>query len=158
MKDACPRCRAASRESARFCANCGLSLEPGIDGSDSPGRIRHPNPADVPAGMNPVEEAAQIYYRSESSLGGATLIGTEGLCVAIFNAGYALRHATFAVRGTGRDGRDVLSHEYAVDSLPRGGSATIEVPSYDLSEPVRVLRIALASAEFAPDHDVAAGG
>lgn len=153
MQDACPRCHSENREGARFCANCGLSLEPGIDGSHEPGRVRHPNPAEMPAGMNPVEDAAQIYYRSESSLGGDALIGTEGFSVAIFNAGYALREVTFDVRGAGRDGKDVLVHKYAVQSLPRGASATIEVPSYDLSEPVRVLRIALASAEFAPDHD-----
>lgn len=148
MPDACPRCQTENRGVARFCGSCGLTLEPGVGGSHEAGRVRHPRPAELPPGFIPCGDAAQLYFRWESSLGGDALIGTEGLKVTLFNAGYALEQAVFSVRGEGRDGAVVLEQEYTLESLPRGREVAIEVPSYELSEPMRVLKVALVSAQF----------
>jgi len=153
MVSDCPRCRRPNRKGARFCAACGLSLAPGIDGSHSPGRIAHPRPAAPPAGFNPCADAAQLYYAWESSLGGSALIGTEGLVVSFFNAGYGLCDAVVALRGEGRDAVVVLERSYDIPHLPQGKAVTLEVPSYDLAGPLRVLRAALVAAQFDDEYD-----
>ena len=153
MRTDCPRCRFQNRPPAKFCASCGLSLAPGVDGSHDPGRVAQPQPAAPPAGFNPCANAAQLYFSWESSLGGSTLIGTEGLQVSLFNAGYGLVEATLSLRGEGRDSAIVLEREYSVEQLPRGQIVTLEVPSYDLGGPLRVLRATLVAARFDEHFD-----
>lgn len=148
----CPRCGATNRDIARFCARCALALAPGVDGTQRAGRIRHPRPATVPDGYSPCGEAADLHYRMESSLGGNVLIGTEGVNVVVFNAGYSLREVVLCARGEGNSGRELFSIERAVAALPQGKEVTIEIPSYELSAPLRELKLGLVSAEFAWDE------
>lgn len=148
METECPRCLCRNRDIARFCARCGLSLEIGVDGTRRAGRIRHPRPAVVPDGYLPVDGAADLHFRSESSLGGETLIETEGLSVVVFNAGYALREVELAVRGEGSGGKELFNVVHSVGELAQARGVSVEIPSYELPAPLRELKLALVSAEF----------
>lgn len=149
MQNVCPRCHAPNRPAARFCGRCGLGLEPELAAQHAPGRLKQADSLPVPVDYVPVADSAHLYYRWESSLGGGPLIGTEGVLVTIFNAGYPLRDAIFTLTGQGRDAGVVFLVDETVRELPRGGKATVEVPSYMLSEPMRTLTAALRSAAFA---------
>ena len=151
MEKQCPRCQASNRKVARFCARCGLALEVGVDGTRRAGRVRHPRPVAVPEGCSPCRDAADLHYRTESSLGGETLIATEGLNVLVFNAGYSLREVVFNVSGEGRDGQELFAVERTVEELPQGKQVPLEVPSYELPAPLKTLRVSLMSAEFTPE-------
>jgi hypothetical protein len=151
MEMECPRCHAPNRDVARFCARCGLILEAGLDGTRRAGRIRHPQPVPVPDGCVPCRDAADLYYRSESSLGGQTLLGTEGVNILVFNSGYPLREVVFGVRGEGKDGRELFAVERTVTELPQGKEVALEIPSYELPAPLGMLRVSLVSAEFRAD-------
>lgn len=143
----CPRCRKLGRPDARFCFACGLSLAPGIDGTFNAGRVRCPHPLAGPEQMARVEGAADLYFRWESALDGPLLIGTEGARITIFNAGYGLCDGLLIVTGAG-DGGTLFAIERSVPRLPQGASATVEVPSYELSAPLRTLAVRLLRAEF----------
>ena len=151
MQNVCPRCHSPNRPAARYCGRCGLGLDSGIEGTRAAGRVKQAQSLPVPADYVPVADSAHLYYRWESSLGGGPLIGTEGLLVTIFNAGYPLRDAIVTLTGLGRDSELVFIVDETVRELPRGGKATVEVPSYMLSEPMRTLGAALRSAEFADE-------
>ncbi len=144
----CPRCGVTGDPSDRFCARCGLPLR---GSAAAPGRIADPAAQNLPEGLQPVEEAAQLGFAVESSLGGAALIGTEGMRVRVFNAGYPLRdvHLEF----TGRDGanRVVARRSERLAELPRGEPVEFEVPSYDVSGPVERVSLKLVRAEFLPN-------
>jgi hypothetical protein len=148
METVCPRCKTANREVARFCARCGLSLDIGVDGSRRGGQVRHPRPTTVPRDYRPCDQAADLYYRTESSSGGQTLIATEGVNVLVFNSGYLLRQVVLEVRGEGDGGRELFSVERTVDELPQGKEVAVEIPSYELPAPLRTLAVRLVSAEF----------
>ena len=148
METECPRCQTVNREVAHFCARCGLSLEIGLDGSRRAGQVRHPRPVTVPDQCLPCEGAADLYYRSESSLGGETLIATEGINVLVFNRGYPLREVVLEVRGEGDGGRELFSVERTLGELPQGRDVAVEIPSYELPAPLRTLTVTLRSAEF----------
>ena len=152
METECPRCQTTNREIARFCARCGLSLDVGVDGSRRAGRIRHPRATTVPQDFAACNQTADLYYRSESSLGGETLIATEGINVLVFNSGYTLREVVLEVRGKGDGGRELFSAERTVDELPQGKQVAVEIPSYELPAPLRTLAVALVSAEFGWDQ------
>jgi hypothetical protein len=152
MNTPCPRCRAPNREIARFCARCGLSLEIGVDGTRRAGRIRHPRPTAVPDGYRPCRNATDLHYRWESSLGGEVLIGTEGVNVVVFNAGYLLREVVFDVRGEGTDGKELFAVERTVVELAQGKDIALEIPSYELPAPMGALKVSLVSAEFGPEE------
>ena len=119
-----------------------------MDGSRRAGRIRHPRATTVPRDYLPCDQAADLYYRSESSLGGETLIATEGINVLVFNRGYPLREVVLEVRGEGDGGRELFSVERTVDELPQGKDVAVEIPSYELPAPLRTLAVTLVSAEF----------
>jgi hypothetical protein len=148
----CPRCHTQNADIARFCARCGLLLEVGLDGTWRAGRIRHPGPGPVPEGYAPCQNAADLYYHSESSLGGKVLLGTEGLNVVVFNSGYPLRDVVLELRGTGKEGQGLFTVERTVEELPQGEKVALEVPSYELSAPLGALTVALVSAEFATEE------
>lgn len=148
METECPRCHTTNRDIARFCARCGLSLDIGVDGSRRAGQIRHPRPLTVPDDYLPCDKAAELYYRTESSLGGETLIATEGVNVIIFNAGYPLRDVVLEVRGEGDDGSELFNVERTVEELAQGKEVALEIPSYELSAPLRTLTVTLQSADF----------
>ncbi len=147
----CPRCLATNRPVARFCAHCGLMLESADGGPLVPGRIRHPDPLPVPEGFAPCADAVDLYFRCESAWGGARLLGTEGVSVILFNGGYPLSDVVLNVRGEDQNGRELFATEHPTGELPRGKDMMLEIPSYELPDPVHAVRLALVSAEFAPD-------
>lgn len=146
----CPRCRQISRPDARYCYSCGLSLSPGIDGTFSAGKIRHPHALQPAGQMTPVEAAVDLYYRWESALNGRPLIGTEGARVQLFNAGYGLQDGLFVITAHGESG-ELCAVERSVTLLPHGATVSLELPSYELSEPLQSLTLRLLRAEFAPE-------
>lgn len=148
MESVCPRCRSANRSAARYCARCGLALEGGVRAA---GQVRQAQPLPVPPGFVPVADSAHLYFRWESSLGGGPLIGTEGLAITIFNAGYPLRDLVVTLTGLGRASEVVFIVDENIRELSRGGKAAVEVPSYMMSEPMRTLKASLRSAEFAEE-------
>ncbi len=150
MSNVCPRCRHESPPAARYCASCGLALDLTEQGAGGAGRVRHPQPAAVPPGAIPVEDATQLYFTYESALGGHDLSGTEGLRIRVANVGYPLQELQFEVRGIGRDGAPVLRRVYEVPHLGHADWAEIETPSYDIAGPLRILHVKLIGAQFAP--------
>ncbi len=151
MELTCPRCLATNRSVARFCAHCGLVLESADGGPLAPGRIRHPEPLPAPEGFAPCADAVDLYFRCESAWGGARLLGTEGVSVILFNGGYPLGDVVLNVRGEDPTGRELFATEHPVGELPRGKEVTLEIPSYELPDPVHAVSIALVSAEFTLD-------
>jgi hypothetical protein len=152
METTCPRCQTSNCEIARFCGRCGLNLDVGVDGSRRAGRVRHPRPTTVPRDYQPCEGAAELYYHSESSLGGQTLIATEGVNVLVFNSGYPLREVVLTLRGEGDGGRELFRVERTVRELPQGREVAVEIPSYELPAPLRKLAVSLVSAEFSREE------
>lgn len=144
----CPRCATVCSPAAHFCGRCGISLQPGVGGLRQAGRIAHPSPGAPPEGASPVDDAAQLYFRLESSLGGEALLGTEGLRVWLYNSGYPLRDVELQLTGVGSDGRTVLCRQQRVAELRPDRPAEFEIPSYDLSEPLEKLAVRLLRAEF----------
>jgi hypothetical protein len=150
MSSACPRCGTAGPPAARFCSRCGLLLH-GADGElVQAGRAAHPEPLDVPDGMQPIPGTEALFWRWEAAGGGQRLLGTEPLDVAMFNAGYALAAVQIRIVGMREDGAEVLRTERTCARLERGESCTLEVPSWELKDLVRALRVEFVSAEFAP--------
>ncbi len=144
----CPRCEHENPPAASFCARCGLLL----GAADSrPGRIGHPRPATPPAGFEPVRGAADLYWRCESALGGQPLIGTEGLRIELFEGGYPLRDVRLQVRGYGTGGQVVLDRTVEVPQIGPGATVAVEVPSYELSDPLERVELSLIEAEFAEE-------
>lgn len=141
----CPRCDNSDPRDARFCSQCGLSLAAATHGA---GRTPHPDPASVPPEFVPCADAAQLYFRWESSLGGKRLIGTERITVKLFNAGYALRTVELTARGTGRDNQQLFTTEQSFEELLHGGTVEFKIASYEIATPLRQLHVALVSAEF----------
>jgi len=153
MNAKCPRCNADNREIARFCAHCGLSLANGADGSHSPGRVAHPRPAAVSPDYLPCERAPDLFFRTESSLGGETLLRTEGVNVMVFNRGYALREVELRIKGVGDGGNELFDVEKTLEEFPRDRDVVLEIPSYELSAPLRRLTVTLLSAEYGNQAD-----
>lgn len=151
MERTCPRCQSVNRPVARFCANCGLALGTGLDGPSEAGHIRHPEPLAPPEGFELCQRAAELYFRCEAAWGGERLLGTESIGVVLFNAGYPLQEVVLQVRGEDDSGKELFAVEQTVQVLPRGEEVNIEVPSYELPAPMRVLSVWLVSAEFGPE-------
>jgi len=146
MERACLQCGATGTAAARYCGQCGRPLE-----ADSAlvGRVRHPRPATPPAGFRRCERAENLYYRSESAWGGDRLLGTEGLSLVLWNAGYALTDVVFGIEGLSASGDSVFQLTHAVAALPRGEETTEEIPSYEIDRPAESLRVTLESAAYA---------
>lgn len=145
----CPRCRQISRIDARFCYACGLSLSPGVDGTFAAGRVPHPHPQEPPGNCRLVEAAADLHYCYESALNGPLLIGTEGVQIRVFNAGYGLQDCLFQISGVGERG-PLFTVERMAPELPQGATVTLEVPSYEFNAPLQELTVRLMRAEFVP--------
>lgn len=144
----CTRCGSTGSDAARFCGQCGLSLETGVDGLRSAGHVRDPRPESTPPGFVPIERAANLSFRWESSLGGGAPLGAEAVVVRIHNAGYPLRDVVVEVACEGRDHAPHGRFEEMLRELPRGHVAAFEVPSHRLDGEVRFLRLRLVSADF----------
>ena len=152
MELACPRCHTSNHGVARFCGHCGMLLESMDGGPLVAGRMRHPEPLSAPDGFLPCGLAANLFFHTESAWGGKRLLGTEGLTVTLFNGGYALEDVVLEVRGEDQSGQDRFVLHHRAGALPRGQRVASEVPSYELAEPVRAIRVSLASAEYASDE------
>jgi hypothetical protein len=147
----CPRCHTPNRPVALFCSQCGLPLK-GADGELlAPGLVPHPEPLPAPAGLEPCAEAVNLFFRWESAWGGAMLAGTESVGIALFNGGYALASAAFRIRGEDAQGREIFSVEREAALLPRGKETGLEVPSYEMPNPVHRVYVSLTRAEFASE-------
>lgn len=151
MVQNCPRCHESIRPKARYCARCGLFLEAAPGQALVAGRVCHPCPLAPPDGFEPVQEAADLFFRCESAWGGERLIGTESIGVILFNGGYPLAEVALKVCGQDEAGAELFAENHEVDALPRGKEVKIEVPSYELPAPTRRLAVCLISAEFGPD-------
>ncbi len=144
----CPRCEHDNPPAASFCARCGLLL--GAE-DPRPGRIGHPRPVAPPAGFEPVRGAADLYWRCESALGGRPLLGTEGLRIELFEAGYPLCDLRLHVRGVGAGGQVVLDGQVEVPRIGRGETVAVEVPSYELRDALERVELSLIEAGFAEE-------
>lgn len=142
----CAKCRSSQRRGARFCARCGAVLDP-VE-ADLPPIVRmvHPRPLPCPAGMTACQGASDLYFRMESSWGGGMPLGSETLAIVLFNGGYPMEAALLEVTGVGgAEGRPfTVRHE--VESLPRGEVVLVELPSYELPDDPRQLRVNLVMA------------
>ncbi len=145
MERACPQCGATGTGVARFCGQCGRPLE-----SDPAmiGRVRHPHPAAPPEGFRRCERAEDLYFRTESAWGGERLLGTEGLSLVLWNAGFGLIEVTFEIEGLSKAGDSVFLVQHAVAALPRRHETAVEIPSYEITRPAESLRVTLESAAY----------
>lgn len=150
MNTSCPRCQTSIRGEARFCAKCGLPLTTEDGVISRAGYIRHRYPIPPSPGYEAFESGIDLYYRFESAWGGQRLLDTEGIGLVLLNGGYGLQDVVVRVEGRNASGRTLFDGEYAVPELPRGKETTVEVPSYDVPEPVGALFVSLVSASFAP--------
>jgi hypothetical protein len=98
--------------------------------------------------MRPCDEAVDLYWAWESSWGGSMILGTEGIGITIFNAGYGLARASFEVTGLDERGEGVFRMELEVSGLSQGTKRTADIPSYELKQPAAELKVRLLSAEF----------
>lgn len=146
METTCSQCGATGTAVARFCGHCGRPLE---TDPATVGRVRHPRPAAPPAGYQRCEGAEDIYFRTESAWGGERLLGTEGLALVLWNAGYALADVSFEIEGINPSGDTVFRVQHALGTLPRGTETTVEIPSYEIARPAESLRVTLESAAYA---------
>ena len=153
MPLACPRCRTANPDVARYCRNCGLTLEVGSGGVLGAGRAPHPQPLSPPDGSQPIGNAANLHFTWGAAGGGAPLLGTESLVLTVFNAGYGLAEVALRVRGTGDGERTVFEVARELEDWPRGASARLEIPSYEMPDRVRAVSAELVQAEFGTDDE-----
>ena len=151
MGVACSKCQHANRDTARFCSKCGRPLP--LRDAPQPGRIPHPAPLPAPQGFVPCADACHAYFHWESAIGGGEPIGTEGVTIELFNAGFGLRDVELALVGFGRDAAPIFTMEETLDEWPRGGRRKLDVASYQLAEPVRVVQVRLRKAAFLQASD-----
>lgn len=150
--DRCPRCQRRNRSEARYCAGCGLSLAPGVDGTHRAGRTRHPEPLAAPEGFERVGGSADLYCMQSSAWGGGRVSPAENIALSVFNAGFALREVVLRLADAeGIDGG--WSETCEVGELPRGARVSVEVASWRMGEGVGRLRVSLESAEYSPPEE-----
>lgn len=147
MASACPRCRAILPSHARYCPRCGLPQ----GAAAVAGRVGAPDPRPAPAGFSACDDAVQLYFRAESAYGGRPLIGTEGLRIELFNAGYGIAEVEVELLALDAGGTELFSRRCSVDALPSGQTRAVELPSYELPSPIADIRVRLVSAAFLPE-------
>lgn len=145
----CPRCQQENTSVARFCARCGLWLEPGPGGGLlGAGQVPHPQPATVPQGMQLIQNAAELYYAWCSASGGRPLLGTEALCIRVFNAGYPLAEVELQLLALDQHGQSVCRVTRELRTWDTGETQELELASYELPRPVQDVRVELVQAAF----------
>lgn len=144
----CIRCGTSNPDVACFCRNCGQALEGVDEGGVIPGHAPHRNPLPPPEGFTPIDCATDLHYRWEAASGGAPLLGTETLAVAVFNGGYDLAQVGLAVRGLDEAGEALFTVEHDIEDWPRGRIVQFEIPSYELPDPIHSVNVELVRAEF----------
>jgi len=116
-----------------------------------PGRWPHPAALPPPAGYAPIEQSAQLWWRSESAFGGQTLLPTEGLRIALFNGGYTLEEVALEILGADEAGQPACRCTEQIERIEQGRLLTVELPSYEIQRPLRALRLRLLAARFTED-------
>lgn len=144
----CPRCQTASPASANYCRQCGLRLDRDGDAVREAGTLRHPHPLAPPPDAHAVEGAADLYYTWTALGGHRPLLGTEPLVVDVRNVGYSLANVVLVLRATDRSGRTVLETQRELLEWPRGQTIRLDVPSWELHDPLQDLHVTLQQAEF----------
>ena len=145
MDPRCPHCGAENLSVARFCARCGHAI---AAGPNTVGRAAHPSPEAVADGYRKCDRSADLYFRTESAWGGSRLLATENLGLVLLNAGYPLKEAVLRIEGLNGSGQALYEVEHTVEQLPRGKETTVEIPSYEMTEPANDIRVSLVSAEY----------
>lgn len=151
MAQLCPRCGKPNPAVARFCRHCGLRMEWGARGICGAGALPHGDPLEPPDAYVPVAGAAHLYFHHQAAGGGgARLLGTEPVLLSLFNGGYDLVEVRLRIVGLDATGAARFEVARELESWRRGQTVESEIPSYELPEPVRALRVELANAEFGP--------
>jgi hypothetical protein len=141
----CGECNGRNVGAGGFCRHCGKPLDVA---STTAGRAVHMSPLPKPSAMSPVDSAADLYFRTESAFGGPTLIGTEALGMILYNGGFTLRSVVIHIEGFAKDGSRALDTEKSLERLPRGLETRVEVPSYEIDEPLHRVKVSFVSAEY----------
>lgn len=144
----CPRCQTASPVSANYCRQCGLRLDRDGDAVRGAGTVRHPQPLTPPPGANAVAGASDLYYTWTALGGHRPLLGTEPLVVSVVNVGYGLANVVLLIRATDRQGRTVLETQRDLPQWQRGQTIRLDVPSWELHDPLQDLHVTLRQADF----------
>ena len=144
----CPSCGGYLRPTKKTCTHCGLGLEVGPEGVLGAGRAPTTDPLPGPEDFQPVQHAANLYFRWEAIGGGVPLLGTESLALLLFNGGYDLAHVDLRVVGTGKTRRTLCTIDRTIEEWRRGEQVQLEIPSYELPDRVQALYVELRSAEF----------
>jgi hypothetical protein len=152
MQAPCPRCGTLAPDVARFCGHCGLALRRDAKGGGwcGAGSTAHPAPAAVPEDLAPITDAVDLYYDWNAAWGGPVLLGTETLALRCFNAGYDLAAVRLDITGCDEAGQAVFAVEREIPRWGHGEWQTVEIASWELSEPAASVAAVLKSAEFAP--------
>jgi hypothetical protein len=148
MPLSCARCGTGNPDVARYCRNCGLPLRNPDGAAPVAGRAPHPQPLPAPPEYQPVTAATDLYFRSEAAGGGQPLLGTETLVLRVFNGGHDLAHVVLHVSGLDPAGSTLFGLHRELEELPRGRTVPVEIPSWELPEPISNLTTKLVSAEF----------
>ena len=148
MPNTCPRCSVTNPGVARYCRNCGLALQAADGGPPRAGLTPHPQALTPPPDFNPIGAAVDLHFSWSAAGGGHTLLGTEPLELNLFNGGYDLAEVVLAVRGEDETGGSLFAIDREVETWPRGSVIQVEIPSYELPDPVKTLHVALISAAF----------
>lgn len=145
----CSNCQTRNQPAARYCRRCGQGFEEAAREPAASAPARHPTPLKPGPGFQPVEGMTDLYFEWHAAWGGAMLLGTETIAVVLFNGGYSLEEAVLRVRGFDTAKKCVFGLDIPVERLPRGKNVTIEIPSYEVSQPASALGVTLKSGRFA---------
>ena len=145
MQRNCANCGAQGPEPAKYCGQCGHPLG---DNPATGGRAAHPTPVPPPDGFEQCPDAPSLFVKTESSYGGQRLLGTEGINLHVWNAGYSLVDVRLRVEGIDETARAFKWTADAIKRIPRGQAVTVEVPSWVFENPVEQISIKLESADY----------
>lgn len=122
--------------------------------------MTHPDPLATPAGYQAVVDARGLVFAWRSAWGERSLLGTEPVRIVVRNGGYPLRDVVLEIRAADSSGKNVYHATHEVAQLPRGVDVAIDIPSYDIAEPVQQFSVRLASAAFdwSPQSDAIGKG
>ena len=83
-------------------------------------------------------------------MGGPALLSTEGATIRVFNRGYPLCQVVLEIIGweSGEDPEPLLTLDRTIERIDRGQEVRLEVPSYEISEPLEKFTVAFVSANF----------
>ena len=76
------------------------------------------------------------------------MLATEGFIIRVHNCGYSLCEVQIQIVGQGDGAKRLFEITRGIDDLPHSGEYTIEVPSYEVPAPVRLLKVTLLSAQY----------